>query len=292
MNDSGHTSPDWTHWLNAAGEQGLQMLCGATAAMGGPTDTGGSTPLFVDAWDKALNEHDDDPEAIATRFGEAVEQALQRMRESTRAGTAAVDGALQGLGHSSQHSDGANWLGEAYRAAQGQAGGGDSAEALHRTFRTYVDALTEYQTQFTNSIEAALGAFQRAVEARRENGPRIQDPDELHRVWIEAAEPAYEAVLSSDAYCDAFARLQNAAIALGQALQTVAQPFLSVLGIPSQAELERIQQRLREMRQLQYRNQRLQAEVGLLRQELDALRREVRAMQQPSRPAPRSSGGH
>lgn len=270
MNESGTTPPDWTRWLHGAGAQGANLIRSITLTLGATAQGRDAAPVFIEAWQQALNGQPADADSVAERFSEAVHEALQRMRRDTQAGMAAVDGALSGL-----HEGGGDWLSAAYRTARAHGTESPDAGTLLAAFRRFAEALTAFQAQLSRSVEAGLDAFRQALDQRRERGETPADLVELHRLWVETAEPAYERVLESDEYAQAFSALHNAAMALGRTAQVFAQPILEALGLPGRAEIEGLRRQMNALRRERNRSQRLEAELSLLRQEVQALRREL-----------------
>ncbi|MBA1146275.1 hypothetical protein H0Z60_04310 [Ectothiorhodospiraceae bacterium WFHF3C12] len=275
MDESGTTPPDWTRWLHSAGAEGAGILRGIAATMGAAAEARDGTPVFVEAWQQALNEEPADADSAAEHFSAAVQQSLRRMREDTQAGVAALDGALAGLrGQATGLSE--HWLTDAYHTARTGRENADAAEALQTAFHDYVQALIAYQTELSRSVEAGLEAFQTALAERKHDGAPPADLTELHALWIESAEPAYEQVLNSRAYAGAFAALHNAAMSFAGAAREYAQPLLEALGMPSRSEIDAMHRHMSDIRRERNRSRRLESEVALLRQEVEALRRELR----------------
>lgn len=279
MNESGTTPPDWTQWLHDAGSQGANILRGLAATMSAAGEGRDATPIFVEAWQEALNAEATDAEAAAERFTESVHTALRRMREDTRAGAAALEGALRGMrGGTGDRQD--DWLSAAYRAAREEQGRGTDTGALESAFRHYMEALTAYQGELSRAVEAGLASFQEALLERRRARSEPLGLTDIHALWIESAEPAYEEILNSKAYGHAFARLHNAALELGSTVQSCARPWLEALGLPSRAELEAMHRQMGELRRERNRSRRLESEVTILRQEVEALRAELHSTSQ------------
>lgn len=277
MNESGTTPPDWNQLLHDAGVHGASLLRGLAATVGTAADARDGTPIFIEAWQQALDGEVTDPEAAAEHFSETVQGTLRRMREDTRAGVAALDGALRGI-RGDEATERAQWLAAAYHAARGEHGR-DDADALLESFHRYVDALTAHQGELSRAVEAGLDAFREALSRRRHEQDEPIDLTELHHLWIESAEPAYESVLNTSDYNRTFARLHNAAMELLGALHSNVSPFLEALGLPSRADIEAMQRQMGELRRERTRNHRLESEVAMLRQEVEALRSELRATQ-------------
>lgn len=275
MNESGTTPPDWDHLLQAAGIQGASILRGLAASVAGTANGRDAPPIFIDAWQRALDGEPADPEATAERFSESVQAALHRMRTDTRASVAALDGALRGLRGGT--TDAGGWLAAGFRTAHHQRETASGGDALVGALEHYMDALTDHHGELSRAVENGLAAFHDELARRRQAQEQPLELTELHSLWIESAEPAYEAVLNSGEYTRAFARVHNAAMELAEALQAYARPFLEALGLPSREELEAVQRQMGELRRERNRSRRLEAEVTMLRQEVDALRAELRS---------------
>lgn len=125
----------------------------------------------------------------------------------------------------------------------------------------YVELLHRVAQQSVAEFETRLGAME------PENLASVR---RLHQTWGEAGEAAYERVLRSDDYSEAFGGLTNAAVELTESLQRLWDEILESMNLPSRRQLDATQERLEQVRR------RGDAERRELRRELDALRREVR----------------
>lgn len=286
MTEQGSPPHDWVQWISAANEQGLNILRGLTAVAGPGAEAGNAAPVFVEAWQRALNDGAEapDPAATAQRFNRLMEEALAQGRSGTDAFVAMIETAATALHQlrAWQSLSSSSETGELFATffrlpLVGPAWSDRSkAEETRDGLRRYARALTDYQGELTRAVEAALQAFNDALRSRQAAGTFPASFSRLHELWIEIAEPAYETVLASDAFAGAFAEFHNAATALTALVQRELAPVLTALNLPSREELADVEQRLQTLRRDQDRTAALEAEVEALRSELAALRAELR----------------
>lgn len=103
---------------------------------------------------------------------------------------------------------------------------------------------------------------------------------ELYGLWIEESEHAYEELLRSDEWADAFGAYSNAASELLEAFQQQADAWLRMLDLPNREDVVDSQRRIiaLERRQRADGDTRVRDEVASLRQEVAALRSELNAV--------------
>jgi len=284
MTAQGSPPHDWAQWISAANEQGLNILRGLTGAMGPGADAGSAAPVFVEAWQQALNDGAD-PEATADRFNRLVEEALAQGRSGTEAYVAMIETAATALHQlrswqsRSAATDGGDLFAAFFRLPMvgPLRDRGEAAARVRETLRRYARAVADCQSQLTGAVEAALNAFNDALRERQRNDAFPSSFSGLHALWIASAEPAYEAVLSSETFTSAFSEYQNAAGELMNLIQRELAPLLAALNLPSRQELAGVQRRLHALRREQAQTAALQSEVKALRSELATLRAELQS---------------
>ncbi len=220
----------------------------------------------------------DDPEAVAERLRprlqEAMDELLALHRNASEAALLPVELASAALGNlaalQSLHPLGS----EACAGAAPRLGMFQNyqaqLEAVACAAQRYRDATRRYGELLVQVGNQSIAEFDRRLRLR--DGEPPAGVRELHGLWVAAGEAAYEEVLRSDAYSEAFGELTNAAVELSSSLQGLWDECLEALSLPSRRELEATQQRLEQVRR------RSEAETRELRREMDLLRRELRGL--------------
>lgn len=231
----------------------------------------------------------DDPEAVAERLlprlQETMDELLALHRNASEAALLPVELASAALGHlaalQSLHPLGS----EATAGAAPRLGMFQSyqaqLEAVACAAQRYRDATRRYGELLAQVGNQSIAEFDRRLRLR--DGQTPTGVRELHGLWVAAGEAAYEEVLRSDAYSEAFGELTNAAVELSSSLQGLWDEVLEALSLPSRRELEATQQRLEQVRR------RSEAETRELRREMERLRRELRGL--TTAPGARHHGG-
>jgi len=141
-------------------------------------------------------------------------------------------------------------------------------ENLGAAATRYREAAARYGQLLAQVGEDSLVEF----EARTRPQGAPASLRELHQSWVSAGEAAYERVLRSTAYSEAFGDLTNASVELSGALQRLWDEVLESFNLPSRRELDATQTRIEQVRR------RGELESRELRQQIDELRRDLRAL--------------
>lgn len=210
-------------------------------------------------------------ERVLPRLREALDQLLDLHRNASEAALLPVELTSAALGHLSAM--------QSLYPPGSQGGSGPRLgifqdyqarlEAVAGAAQRYREATGRYAELLGEVAEKSLEEFQRRTRDRKHQpNPGLR---ELHGLWVAAGEAAYEEVLRSESYSEAFGELTNAAVELSQSLQELWDEFLEALSLPSRRELDATQQRLEEVRR------RGEADSRQLRRDMEALRRELHA---------------
>ena len=126
----------------------------------------------------------------------------------------------------------------------------------------YARALRDYTNVFNRlGVDTADHLYRKIVRLTAE-GDAITSVRQLYDLWVDAAEDAYAAVVTTEEYSEIYARMINAQMALTNHTRNVVDQAIGMLDLPTRKGLNTVQQRQQELRR----------EIRALRDELDALR--------------------
>jgi hypothetical protein len=124
----------------------------------------------------------------------------------------------------------------------------------------FEQARKHYMAQLSRINAQALERMARQLE-----GAAVTDIDQLHQLWIESYESAYQQQIGSQEYCAALGEISNAAMALRQGWQRQRDRFCGALGLVTDTRHDELAQRHHQLRR----------RVRALERELAELRRAV-----------------
>jgi polyhydroxyalkanoate synthase subunit PhaE len=140
-------------------------------------------------------------------------------------------------------------------------------------------ALQAYSQYFADLNQVASERLRQALLAK--DAKPVTGARDLYDRWIAMSEEIYAERVNSAEYQAIHGRLVNSQMACRRDLQRLIQPLLQLFGLPTQAELRTLQQRLQEMR----RNERQQQQV------IESLAARITALEAQASAATNNGGG-
>lgn len=175
----------------------------------------------------------------------------------------------------------------------------EQAQRGARLLLDYERALQEY-TQLHSKVGIdTLERLSKKLIARAEKNAEIKTLRELYDLWVDCCEEAYNDIVFTEQYQDAYGHLINALMALKHHGQSMIDQFMGTLNMPTHKGLTTLQCRQQELRrELRDIRSRLgehvsKADLKGMQTELDALRTDLNkllAMQQELKALPAELG--
>ncbi len=121
-------------------------------------------------------------------------------------------------------------------------------QTLTRLVFDYQYAKEEYAAQFVKIAAGTVERFQRKTAQLMDKGEPIKTLQELYDQWVDAAEEAYAEQVFSEEYSQVSGRLVNTLMAVKKQGQAMVDETLGMLNMPTQQEVNTLQERLQELR--------------------------------------------
>jgi hypothetical protein len=238
------SAPDpWRAWLD-----GWQRLAGAASAPAQPSGAGappgpdpGSFAAGYGAWAEALARVGQQ----APHSGEPLERTIARELDALRQKFPSLPFGAAGFSVPSA----AGALDSALRAAPlGPFGPSQTLlQDLARALASWQAAAEQQSQRLARAAGEALVAYGDRLRGLLARGERPWSVRQALHVWVECGEDAYARLCSDDDYPAIQARAVNAAVAAVAAWRAVSEAQQRWLGLPSRAELDALEARVRAM---------------------------------------------
>jgi class III poly(R)-hydroxyalkanoic acid synthase PhaE subunit len=157
----------------------------------------------------------------------------------------------------------------------------EQAQHGARLLLDYERALQEYMQIHSKAGIDTLERLSKKVIVRAEQGEEIKSLREIYDLWVDCCEEAYNDIVFTKEYQDAYGRLVNALMALKHHSQGMVDEFMGALNMPTHKGITTLQCRQQELRrELRDIRSRLgehvsKADLKGVQAELDALRTDL-----------------
>ncbi len=150
--------------------------------------------------------------------------------------------------------------------------------ALQQSSQAYLRALAACSEQLLEAVRSGLARLEQRLATAAEHGEGQPGTlRELYELWLEESEAAYEAMLTTETWAEAFGRLTNATSEVIARYQEQADAALSTLDLPTRTDWIDTQRRVARLEATIRRSPAAQ-EIAALRSEVAELRQEVAAL--------------
>jgi class III poly(R)-hydroxyalkanoic acid synthase PhaE subunit len=163
----------------------------------------------------------------------------------------------------------------------------EQGQELVRLVIEYQRAAQAYAATFRTLSLDTLERLQGRLSDRAKQGDPITSLRGLYDLWVDSSEEAYFALVSTEAYAEAYGRMVNALMALKRHGRNIVDEVVGALGLPTRQGLATLQQRQQELRREVATLRRGVTDAGSLRAEMTQLRTDLERLR--TNPARRSA---